>query len=180
MKSQDILKGETRTKIAVANATGTIYEGKNGINGHNLNASATGIQYGASASVGNEGTIYGGVTGDVIIGTAEAKSVREIYTGNNGRYGFSLEGGAEAATIKGEAVGKVDVLGVLVADAKIGGTAASIGASAGGGGYWDTTDYSLNLRINGELALAVGLKGDVSVKLAAKPIIDFISVNNDK
>ncbi|MCL2897394.1 PAAR domain-containing protein [Brenneria tiliae] len=170
MKSQDILKGEMRTKVAVANATGTIYGENQDIGGFNASATATGIQYGGTAGVGKEGTLYGGVAGDVVIGSAEAKVVSETYSGDKGRWGFSGEVGAEASAIKGEAVGNVDIFGVVVADAKIGGSLGSVGASGGLTGYLDSTDYSLNLRVSGELALLVGLKGDVGVKVSWKPV----------
>lgn len=179
MKSQDPLRGEVRSKLAVANATGSLYGGDNNIYGLNANATATGIQYGGSAAAGKEGTLYGGVAGDVTIGTAEAKAVGEIYTGNNGRYGFSADIGAEAHAMKGEAAGNIDILGVITADAKVGGSVGSVGASAGGELYADENDYSLTFGIRGELAVLLGLKGDMRIKFALKPIKDFWDELND-
>ncbi|QHQ15529.1 hypothetical protein GMW39_06410 [Pectobacterium parmentieri] len=150
-----------------------MYGGGNSIYGLNTNATATGIQYGGSAAAGKEGTLYGGVGGDVTIGTAEAKAVGEVYTGNNGRYGFTADVGAEAKGIKGEVVGNIDLLGILVADAKADASLGSVGGTLGGNAFWDTTDYSANLRVTGGVAALVGLKGDASLKVAFKPILDF-------
>lgn len=170
MKSKDLLRGETRSKVAVANATGSVYGGGNNLYGLNINATATGKQYGGSAAAGKEGTLYGGVGGDVTIGTAEAKAVAEVYTGNNGRYGFTADAGAEAHVIKGEVSGNVDILGIFVAETKISGMAGSAGASAGLSVIYDESDISLNIKISGELALILGLKGDISVKGAWLPV----------
>lgn len=172
MKSKDLLRGEARSKVAVANATGSVYFGGNDIYGLNTNATVTGKQYGGSVAVGKEGALYGGLTGDVAIGTAEAKAVAEVYTGNNGRYGFTADAGAEAKGIKAEAAGNIDILGVVVADMKVEGSFGSAGGAFGGSIYVDSTDYSLNVRLTGSLALLVGLKGDMGVKFAVKPFVD--------
>ncbi|WNK39776.1 PAAR domain-containing protein [Pantoea agglomerans] len=173
MKSQDLLRGEMRTKVAVANATGSLYGGGNDIYGLNTNATATGIQYGGSAAAGKEGTLYGGVAGDVTIGTAEAKAVGEVYSGNKGRYGFTLEGGAEAKGVKGEVTGNIDVLGIVSGEAKADVSLGSVGLSGGGSLFWETTDYSANVRVAGGAAALIGLEGDASLKVAFKPILDF-------
>lgn len=176
MKSDDLLKVESRTKVATANATGTYYgySGDSDITGFNNNASATALQYGGTAAIGKPGTLYGGIAGDVTIGTAEAKAVSEIYKGNDGRYGFNAEAGAETAAIKGEVVGNIDIYGVIIADAKIGGSVGAVGASAGIAGYWDKKDDSLNLRVSGELATVLGLKGDVGMKVVFDGLFDWI------
>ncbi|MCT2416979.1 PAAR domain-containing protein [Pantoea sp. 22096] len=173
LKSQDLLRGEMRTKVAVANATGSLYGGGNDIYGLNTNATATGIQYGGSAAAGKEGTLYGGVSGDVTIGTAEAKAVGEIYSGNKGRYGFTLEGGAEAKGVKGEVSGSIDILGIVSGEAKADASLGSVGLSGGGSLFWETTDSSANLRVAGGVAALIGLKGDASLKVAFKPVLDF-------
>ncbi|EXU77412.1 PAAR domain-containing protein [Erwinia mallotivora] len=176
LKSSDLFRGEMRAKVATVNASETNYgfSGENGITGINTSATAVGMQYGASGGMGKEGTVYGGLAGDVIIGTAEAKAVSEVYSGNSGRYGFSAEAGAEAAALKAEAVTNVDLYGIVVANGKLGATAGSAGAAAGVTGYWDTTNDSLNLKVSGELAAVVGLKGDVEVKLIFEKITDWI------
>lgn len=180
MKSQSLARGELHTKLAVANASGTLVVDQADYAGLNASASAIGMQYGATGGLGKEGTLYGGVGGDFTVGTAEAKAVSELYNGNKGRYGFNAELGAEAAGVKGEGTGKVDLLGVIVADGKIGGSVGSAGASAGVAAYIDETDYSLNLRAAGEVALALGLKADANIKVALKPIIDWIYDDDDK
>ena len=84
----------------------------------NANAAATGEQYGGSVAAGKEGTLYGGVSGDVTIGTAEAKAVLEVYTGNDGKYGLTADAGAEAKGVKGEVSGNLDILGIVSGEAK--------------------------------------------------------------
>jgi hypothetical protein len=53
--------------------------------------------------------------------------------------------------MKGEAVGNIDIFGVITAEAKVGSSVGSVGASAGGSAYWDMTDYSANVRLSGSL-----------------------------
>ncbi|ADP10137.1 hypothetical protein EJP617_04560 [Erwinia sp. Ejp617] len=55
-----------------------------------------------------------------------------------------------------------------------------MGAAAGFTGFWDTTDYSLNLNVSGELAIALGLKADVSLRIVTKPIFDYLSSDEEK
>ncbi|WP_099330486.1 PAAR domain-containing protein [Erwinia amylovora] len=176
MKSGSLLRGESRTKVAFGNAGGTYYgySGDSDITGFNTSASASGVQYGGTAAAGRQSGLYGSITGDVTVATAETKLVGEVYKGNQGRYGFNAEAGAETAVVKGEAAVNIDVYGVFVSEAKLGGTGGGVGASAGFTGYFDTTDYSINARLSGELAIVVGLKGDVSLKVAFKKIVDYI------
>lgn len=173
MKSKDLLRAEMRNKLAVANATGSLYGGGNDIYGLNANAAATGEQYGGSVAAGKEGTLYGGVSGDITIGTAEAKAVLEVYTGNDGKYGLTADAGAEAKGVKGEVSGNLDILGIVSGEAKIDGSFGSAGLAGGGSAFWDTKDYSVNVRVTGGAAGLVGLKGDASLKVAFKPILDF-------
>ncbi|UWS32889.1 PAAR domain-containing protein [Erwinia pyrifoliae] len=176
MKSDSLLRGESRTKVASGSASGTYYgyDHDSDITGFNANASASGVQYGGTAAAGKQGVLYGSVTGDVTVVTAETKLIGEVYKGNQGRYGFTAEAGAETAVVKGEGAVNFDIYGVFVSEAKLGGTAGGAGAAAGFTGYFDTTDYSINARLSGELALIVGLKGDVSLKITFKKIVDYI------
>lgn len=179
MKSDSLLRGESRTKVASGNASGTYYGFSGDIYGINTNATASGIQYGGTAAAGKQGVLYGSITGDVTVATAEAKAALEIYNDNNGRYGFSAEAGAEAAPVKAEAVSNIDIYGVIVTEAKIGGGIGGVGASAGAAFYIDTTDYSINAKVMGELALVLGLKGDVNIKIAGKPIYELFYGDED-
>ncbi|UWS28747.1 PAAR domain-containing protein [Erwinia pyrifoliae] len=181
MKSDSLLRGESRTKVASGSASGTYYgyDHDSDITGFNANASASGVQYGGTAAAGKQGVLYGSVTGDVTVVTAETKLIGEVYKGNQGRYGFTAEAGAETAVVKGEGVVNFDIYGVFVSEAKLGGTAGGAGAAAGVSGYVDTTDYSLNLKISGELAIAVGLKADVSIKIALKPLDEYFYGKKD-
>jgi len=174
MKSQDLVRGEMRNKLAVGNATGSLYGGDNSIYGFNANGALTGVQYGGTAAAGKEKWLYGGIAGDVTIGTAEAKAVLEGYTGNNGRYGFTADVGAEAKGIKAEGMANVDILGFIIADAKADVNAGSFGGSLGGSLFWDATDYSANVRLTGGVATFVGLKGDASVKVVFSRVFDLI------
>lgn len=173
MKSKDLLRAEMRNKLAVANATGSLYGGGNNIYGWNANATAIGEQYGGSVAAGKEGTLYGGLAGDVVIGTAEAKAVLEVYTGNDGKYGLTADAIAEAKGVKGEVSGNLDILGIVSGEVKIEGNFGSAGFATGGSAFWDTKDYSVNLRATGGVAEIVGLKADASLKVAFKPILDF-------
>ncbi|EIZ9496370.1 PAAR domain-containing protein [Cronobacter sakazakii] len=172
MKSQSLIRGEMRTKIAAANASGTLYVTEKDMATGSANATATGVQYGATGAVGKEGGLYMSAGGDFTFGTAEAKVISEVYRGGKGKYGFSTEIGAEAAAVKGEITTKSDILGVLTTEGKIGGSLGSVGASAGMALLVDETDYSLNVKASGELALALGIKGDVNIKFALKPLYD--------
>ncbi|WP_110877752.1 PAAR domain-containing protein [Franconibacter helveticus] len=173
MKSQDMVKGELRTKIAVANAGVSMIVENPDYATMNASATATGMQYGASAEAGKEGMLYGGVGGDFTVGTAEAKVVSEVYKGNKGRYGFSGEVGAEAAGIKGEVSGKSNILGIISSEGKVSGTVGGVGASTGGAIIVDKTDYSLTVKASGKLAFVLGIGADVNIKVALKPILDF-------
>ncbi|CCP04275.1 hypothetical protein BN439_3241 [Erwinia amylovora Ea644] len=179
MKSGSLLRGESRTKVAFGNATGTYYGYSGDTYGINTNATASGIQYGGTAASGTQGGLYGSITGDVTVASAEAKAALEIYNDSKGRYGFSAEAGAEAAPIKAEAVANINIYGVIVTEAKIGGGIGGVGASAGAAFYIDTTDYSVNAKIMGELALVLGLNGDVNIKIAGKPIYELFYDDED-
>jgi uncharacterized Zn-binding protein involved in type VI secretion len=174
MKSNDVLSEEIRIKLAVANATGSLYGGGNDIYGLNTDATATGLQYGASAAVGKEKWLYGEFAEDVTIGTAEAKAILEVYTGNKGRYGLTAEVGAEEKAIKAEGMASVDILGFIIADVKGDVNAGSAEASIGGSAYWDINDYSANVRVTGGLATAIGLEGDASIKVVFGRVMDLI------
>ncbi|QNQ21267.1 flagellar biosynthesis protein FlgH [Kosakonia sp. SMBL-WEM22] len=174
LKSEDLFRGEIRNKVSAVNATGSIYGGGDNIYGLNSGATATGIQYGATGRAGEKGLLYGNVSGDVNVGSAEAKAVLEFYGGNKGRYGFNADFGAEANVFKAEAVGNLDVLGILVAEAKVAGVAGSAATGAGGGIWADKNDYSLNVKITGRFAIGIGFRGDVEGKIALKPIENFI------
>lgn len=172
MNSDSLAKGEMRTKVGVASVTSTNYDDTPGIAGADMGASASVVQYGATGAVGKKGVAYGDVSGDVSVATAEAKANGGFYYGDKGRLGVSFEGGAEAHVFKAEATTNIDIGGVLVTSAKLGGTAGSAGMMVSGGIYVDSNDYSLNVNAGGELAVVLGLKGDLSVKFAVKPIMD--------
>lgn len=173
LKSEDLFRGEVRNKVSAVNATGSIYGGGENIYGLNSGATATGIQYGATGRAGKKGLLYGNVSGDVNVGSAEAKAVLEFYGGNKGRYGFNVDFGAEANVFKAEAVGNLDVLGFLVAEAKVAGVAGSAAIGTGGGFWIGTDDYSINGRATGRFAIILGFRGDVEVKIALKPLLKF-------
>lgn len=174
LKSEDLFRGEIRNKVSVVNATGSIYGGGDNIYGLNSGATATGIQYGATGRAGKKGLLYGNVSGDVNVGSAEAKAILEIYANSRGRYGLYGDLGAEAHVFKAEAVGNLDVLGILVVEAKAAGVAGSVAAGAGGGIWGDKNDYSLNVKVTGRFAVGIGFRGDVEGKIALKPIENFI------
>ena len=174
LKSEDLFRGEVRNKVSAVNATGSIYGGGDNIYGLNSGATATGIQYGATGRAGKKGLLYGNVSGDVNVGSAEAKAILEIYANSKGRYGLYGDLGAEAHVFKAEAVGNLDVLGIVVVEAKAAGAAGSAAAGAGGGIWADKNDYSLNVKVTGRFAVGIGFRGDVEGKIALKPIENFI------
>lgn len=174
LKSEDLFRGEVRNKVSAVNATGSIYGGGENIYGLNSGATATGIQYGATGRAGKKGLLYGNVSGDVNVGSAEAKAILEIYANSKGRYGLYGDLGAEAHVFKAEAVGNLDVLGIVVVEAKAAGVAGSAAAGAGGGIWADKNDYSLNVKVTGRFAVGIGFRGDVEGKIALKPIENFI------
>lgn len=179
MKSDTLLKGELRNKIADVNVTGSLYNGDGGIYGINGKAATTGMQYGATGSIGTENTLYAMATGDVTLGTADAKAVAEIYTGNKGRYGFSLEGSAGAAAVKENIAGKVSLYGIVVADIKGGVHLGGVGTSIGFTAYADETDYSATVKLSARLAIILGLTGEIDVKIALKPFRDLVFGKRD-
>ncbi|MDO6410134.1 hypothetical protein [Pantoea phytobeneficialis] len=67
----------------------------------------------------------------------------------------------------------IDIFGVIVADGKLGGSVGSIGAFAGVKVFIDETEYSVNIKGSGELALAPGLKADAGLQVMIKPLVDW-------
>ncbi|WP_105666078.1 PAAR domain-containing protein [Cronobacter dublinensis] len=168
MKSNSFVRGEIRTKLASANASSTLYRNEKDIIIINNNASATGAQYGATGAIGTEGRIYASAGGDFTLATAEAKMNAEVYTGNKGRYGFVYESGSEAALAKAEVFSKADLYGIMTSESKFGVPLGGAGVSAGLTLLADTTDYSLNVKISGEIAVKLGLSADINVKFNGK------------
>lgn len=61
-----------------------------------------------------------------------------LSTGNKGRYGFNVEGGAGAAVVKKEVGGKLSLCGI--AFAKAGAQLGSVSTAAGVAAYFDETE----------------------------------------
>lgn len=173
-RSDELLKGEFRNKIGDASAKGSFYNGGGNIYGLNSTASVTGMQYGTTGTAGTEDTLYASAKGDVTFATAEAKLVAELYTGNKGRYGFNLEGGAGAAVVKEEVAGKVSLYGIVIANAKAGAQLGSLGTAAGVAAYFDETDNSVTLKAKGKLAFWLGVDGGIDLKVYIKPLRELI------
>ncbi|WP_338560810.1 PAAR domain-containing protein [Erwinia sp. E_sp_B04_7] len=169
-ESDDLFKGELRNKIGEADAKGAYYNGDSSIYGINSEATATAMQYGATGTAGTEDTLYAVAKVDVTLATADAKAVAELYTGNKGRYGFNIEGGAGAAAVKEEAEGKLSLYGIIIVNAKAGAHLGAIGTSAGLAAYIDDTDYSGTVKVTGKFAFLLGLAGEIDVKVALKPL----------
>lgn len=180
MKSTSVMRGEIRTKLASTSASGTLYRDEKDFIIINTSATATGAQYGATGAIGQEGNIYTSIGGDFTVATAEAKLVTEVYLGNKGRYGLVYESGSEAALAKAEAFTKTDLYGVFTSESKVGVPFGGVGASAGLTFLADSTDYSLNVKISGELAFKLGLSADINVKFHAKKFAEkFTKFNLD-
>ena len=179
MGSDYPLKGELQNKIGAANATGSFYTGGNDIYGINSEATTTGMQYGATGSMGIENTLYATANANVTLATADAKLVAELYTGNKGRYGVNIEAGAGAAAVKEEAEGKVSLYGIVIANAKAEAHLGAIGSSAGLAAYYDNSDYSVTVKANGRFSFLLGLSGELDLKLFIEPITDFFLGKDD-
>lgn len=173
LKSKDTFKGEVRSKTLAVNFSDTSYDGMSDMEGMNTTATATGTQFGVTGSA-SAGGYNSTIAGDGYVGIAEAKAISEVYKGNQGRWGFNAEVGAEAAAVKGEVSSATDYWGVLNTEVKIAASAGSAGAAGGITAYVDETDYSGTFKVSGEIALLLGLKLDAGVKVTFKPLIDWI------
>ena len=168
------LGGSAGFSLAKVDITAGIY-GSNGVYGRSLEAKATAISAQAEGHIGKEGTdLYAQGKGTVDFYTAEAKIIEEVYTGGSEkRIGFNIEKGAEAAVMKQE--GEVTLEDTFTkVKIKAAALEGAVGAAAGLGGYVDYDDYLINLKISGELAVALGLKADIDVTLKFKPFVDGI------
>jgi len=168
--SDDLLKGELNNKIAQANVSGSYYNGGGDIYGINTSAKATGMQYGITGSAGKEDTLYGTANASVTLATAEANLIAEVYTGNQGRYGINLEGGAEATAVKEKAERKVNLYGIAIAKAKAEVNLGGVGASASLAAYKDDTDHSFNFKASGKFSYWLGLGTGVDLKIFIEPL----------
>lgn len=168
------LGGGTEFSVAHGTIEAGLYasKGSYGVSGE---AEITDIHYGLNGHVGKEGVLYGSTSGYADIGYADvaAEAIYTVDTEEN-RYGVQAQLGAEAGIARAGDDFSADILGIVKVEGKIEGQLEAVGAMAGGGWYIDTDDFELNVNASGELAALVGLKGDLSITLSAKPIVNFI------
>lgn len=177
--SDGLLKGELQNKIGQANASGSYYNGGGNIYGINANAKATGMQYSVTGSAGKEDTLYGFANAGVTLATTEAKLVAEFYTGNQGRYGINLEGGAEATAVKEEIERKVNLYGIVIANAKAEVNLGAFGTSASLAAYKDDTDQSYNFKLSGKFSFWLGLGSGIDLKIFVEPLRNLFFGKDD-
>lgn len=168
----DIVGGGGNFEFLKAEAGAGIYQ-SNGIDGYEASASAAVAKGDAHVSFGDS-DIYrvdGKASGEVL--SAEAKAHRELYTGGDeNKYGFMIEAGAEAQVVKGDLeFGTSNRF--YDATAKIGASAASVGAGAEALFYVDTDDHYVRAKIGGELALLLGLSVDLDLSLKWGWVVDI-------
>lgn len=161
---------------------GTISNEKN--SSSSINAKLTGVSGNVGISSGKEGTgDYAGVKAGGTIGTAEGKGeVSTTHDSDELSYGASFELGAEAAVAKGELSGIMESK-YLKVKGSASGSAGSIGAGIGAGVWTDLDNIMLKFKLTGELAFALGLKGDVEVQLGPFteiPVQELLGLSSSK
>jgi uncharacterized Zn-binding protein involved in type VI secretion len=158
---------DTSWGTSVGKAEGTIgYTDKNGEYGAVAKGKATGVSGNISVGTGKEGSgDYTNAKAEGSIGYADGKAEGKVYTGGNeNKYGFAFEAGAEAAVAHGELEAAMETK-YFAAKGTLGGSAGSIGASAGITATADIDDLVIELKVSGELAVLLGLKGDLSMRI---------------
>ncbi|WP_072094021.1 PAAR domain-containing protein [Trabulsiella odontotermitis] len=131
-----------------------------------VNAKATGVSGNIGISSGKEGTgDYGGIKAEGTVGAAEAKGeIGAIYDNDELNYGINFELGAEAAAAKGEISGSVESKYFKMKGA-VNVSAGSVGAALGAGLWTDVDNFMLKLKLVGELAAILGVKGDIEIQI---------------
>ncbi|ECJ9325243.1 hypothetical protein FQO46_21130, partial [Salmonella enterica] len=129
------------------------------------NLKLEGVSGNIGVSSGKEGSgDYTSGKAEGTLGSVDAKGdVTITYDSNESLYGFGGELGAEAAAAKGEVSAAVESKYFRL-KGSLGGSAGSVGLAGSAGGWLDTDNIMLKLKIGGEVALALGLKGDVEVQ----------------
>ncbi len=89
----------------------------------------------------------------------------DLYRGN-------LGGGGLLAAVKEKLDAKVSLFGLVITKAEA--YSGAVDASAGAAAYFDKTDYSVTLKVNGRSAVLLGLAGKVDLKVVIKLIHDLI------
>lgn len=157
----------TTDGFSVAKVEGTIgHTDKEGVLGASAKAKATGISANSGISSGKEGTgDYTGAKAEGSVGYGEAKAEGKIFTGGEEKkYGFGYELGAEAAAAHGELEAGFESK-YFAAKGALAGSAGSVGAGTGLTGFIDVDDLVIEMKVSGELALLLGLKGDLVVRV---------------
>ncbi|MDD9246281.1 hypothetical protein PVM12_19925 [Enterobacter soli] len=108
---------------------------------------------------------YAAVKAEGTVGTAEAKAESSItHNEEEQQYGFSGELGAEAAVVKGEISG-ISEMKYFRMKGSLGGSAGSIGVGGGASGLIDLDNWMIKGRAVGEIAVILGLKGDLEFQI---------------
>ncbi len=129
------------------------------------NLKLEGVSGNISVSSGKEGSgDYTSGKAEGTLGSVDAKgNVTVTYDSNESLYGFGGELGAEAAAAKGEVSAAVESKYFRL-KGTLGGSAGAVGLAGSAGGWLDTDNIMLKLKIGGELALILGVKGDAEIQ----------------
>jgi uncharacterized Zn-binding protein involved in type VI secretion len=149
--------------------------GSNGMYGAEAEGKASMMSGNAEGHIGKEGGIYHKSEVKADVAYAEAKGEAVLHTGGSeNKYGFQVEGSADAGAVKADYEGQSDFLGIIKTKAKVGlkGGSGAIGGKAGL--YVDTDDFEISANLGGEIAALIGIKADLELTLSAKPIVDGI------
>ena len=146
-----------------------------GTYGREVYADITGVHHGATIHGGKEGVWEDTINGYWDVGYAEAYSTEQVICDFEGkRYGIQYKSGASAGKQRLGLNFSRNILGILKYEGNIEPKLVSIGAGAGCGCYVDFDDFEINVNASGELALLLGINGELSVTLSLKPIVEFL------
>ncbi|WP_330986278.1 MULTISPECIES: PAAR domain-containing protein [Enterobacterales] len=136
-----------------------------------FDAKAIGVEGNIGGSSGKEGSgDYEEIKATGSVGTAEVKGEGSIsYDADNMSGGGYFELGVEAAAAKGEIGGSIEYK-YLKIKAAVSGTAGSVGAGLGGGAWADIDNLMFRVKLTGELAAILGVRGDTEAQIG--PFLD--------
>jgi RHS repeat-associated protein len=157
-KSGEVQVGDINAKASVTSleAKGTANAGKGNVN---LGATATVTTVNAQITLGDRANhSTGSATGTV--GNADAQLQAGVLSGQDGKYGFIVNGSAEAQVVNGKVTAGGTVYGVG-GTANLGTCAACAEIGAGAAGYYDSNTGLIHVRLSGEIGLFFGLEAEV-------------------
>lgn len=158
---------DTTGGFSVAKIERTVgYTNQEGEHGVSAKGKATGVSGNAGVSSGKEGSgDYTGVKAEGSVGYAEGKAEGKVYSGGEDqKYGFGYEFGAEAAALHGETEASIEYK-YFSAKGTLAVPVAGVAAGTGLLASYDLDDRVLEVKVSGELAFALGLKADLAFRI---------------